>query len=410
MNFTFRIGFRYIFTKRSFHVITVISIISLIGIVIGVAALISVMSIFNGFREFTEKQLIGFDPHIRIIGKNGAWINESDSLLKQIDKISEIKSFAPSIQGRSIAINGNNMQVFTTNAIDENYLNKVSDIEKTIISGNFFTGFYNSIPSIVLGVGVADRLKVLPGDTITVISPKAIESSIKSFQIANPIKLIVSGLFQTNAKDFDNVHAFTDISIGKRLFKPPYNSISTIDIKLKNTDDVNKIKQKLELIVDEDSEVATWYELHKQLYDIMNFERNLAFVIISLIIIIAVFNVLASLTMTVVEKRKDIGILKAMGASKRQIRNIFIIQGTTIGIISTVIGTILGLAFCYGQIEFGWFKLGGANFLISAIPVSIDYYNVLSICIVSLVLSFVASIYPAKRASDTIVIEAIRNE
>jgi lipoprotein-releasing system permease protein len=388
----------------------VISIISLIGIVIGVAALISVMSIFNGFREFTEKQLIGFDPHIRIIGKNGAWINESDSLLKQIDKISEIKSFAPSIQGRSIAINGNNMQVFTTNAIDENYLNKVSDIEKTIISGNFFTGFYNSIPSIVLGVGVADRLKVLPGDTITVISPKAIESSIKSFQIANPIKLIVSGLFQTNAKDFDNVHAFTDISIGKRLFKPPYNSISTIDIKLKNTDDVNKIKQKLELIVDEDSEVATWYELHKQLYDIMNFERNLAFVIISLIIIIAVFNVLASLTMTVVEKRKDIGILKAMGASKRQIRNIFIIQGTTIGIISTVIGTILGLAFCYGQIEFGWFKLGGANFLISAIPVSIDYYNVLSICIVSLVLSFVASIYPAKRASDTIVIEAIRNE
>src|SRR3989339_1694236 len=130
MKYQLRIALRYVFTKRSFHIITVISFISLVGIVIGVAALIAVLSIFNGFRDFTEQQLIGFDPHLRIIPKEKAWIQNSANIFAVTDKIKGIKNISPVIQGRIIGIKGNNMQVFTLNAIDYENLKGVSDISK----------------------------------------------------------------------------------------------------------------------------------------------------------------------------------------------------------------------------------------------------------------------------------------
>ena len=245
MNYSLRIAIRYIFTKRSFHFITVISVISLCGIVIGVAALISVISIFNGFREFTEKQLIGFDPHLRITANKSAWINNSERLISTIMKIESIVSAVPIIQGRTIAINGNNMQVFTLNCVEPLKLKSVSGISDKIMMGSFYLGSVNNLQSIVLGAGVADRLKVLPGDTISLISPRIIESSIKQFRMNNPIRTIVTGIFQTNAKDFDNIYAYANDNIGKELFGVPFNSVSSIDIKINNIDELEKVKKSL---------------------------------------------------------------------------------------------------------------------------------------------------------------------
>jgi lipoprotein-releasing system permease protein len=224
------------------------------------------------------------------------------------------------------------------------------------------------------------------------------------------IQVIVTGIFQTNAKDFDDIYSFTNEEIGRKLFHSPLNAASSIDIKLKNIDDVLIVKDEIKNIIPLDTQILSWYDLHKQLYDIMNFERTIAFIIMSLIIIIAVFNVLASLTMTVVEKKRDIGILKTLGATEKGIRNIFVLQGSMIGIISTFLGILLGVGFCLGQIQFGWFRLDSSNFLISAIPVSIKITDVVIITIFSLILSFLATIYPAKRAAKTLAIDSIRGE
>jgi len=410
VKFPLRIAIRYIFTKRSFHFITVISIISLIGITIGVASLISVLSIFNGFRDFTEKQLIGFDPHIRITAKKGAWIENSDFLIKNILKINGIKYCIPSIQGRTVAVKSGNMQVFTLNSVHPEYLNKVSEISKTTVLGKFYLSSMGDLPTIALGVGVADRIKAMPGDTISLISPKLIESALRTFRINNPIKVIVSGLFQTNDKNFDNANAFTNAQIGTILFLPPPNSANTLDIKIYDIKSVEIIKSEILKILPVEFEVNTWYDLHKQLYEVIEFERLLAFLVMSLIVIIAVFNVLASLSMTVVEKKQDIGILKAIGAKDVDIRNIFVFQGSIIGVFSTILGVLLGLGFCYGQIYFEWFKLDGANFLISAIPVLVKWTDVVIISFFSLILSVLASIYPAKRAAKTVIIQSIHSE
>ena len=410
MKYQLRIALRYVFTKRSFHIITVISFISLVGIVIGVAALIAVLSIFNGFRDFTEQQLIGFDPHLRIIPKEKAWIQNSANIFAVTDKIKGIKNISPVIQGRIIGIKGNNMQVFTLNAIDYENLKGVSDISKKTIMGTFYLGKTSYLPTIVLGAGVADKIKALPGDTISLVSPRQFESSIKSFTIPNPVKAFVTGIFQTNYKDFDNLYCYSTEEIGKLLFNPPPNSVSVIDIKLHDIKKVNEYKTKISELIPNFTEVLSWYDLHKQLYDIMNFERTMTFIIISLIVIIAAFNILASLSMTVVEKRQDIGILKAIGSSDRDIMKIFLLQGSIIGLISTVLGVLLGLGFCFGQIEYGWFKLDSSNFLIKAIPLSIKSLDIVIISFFSIILSILASVYPAKRAASTIVINSIRSE
>jgi lipoprotein-releasing system permease protein len=410
MKYTIKIALRYIFTKRSFHFINVISIISFIGIIIGVASLIAVMAIFNGFRSFTEKQLIGFDPHLRILPKNGNWINNSDSLINKIQIIHEVKNAIPILQGRTIGIKKNNMQVFTLNSISPKDLSKVSDISKTTIAGTFFLGKVNDLSTIVLGAGLADRIKALPGDTISLISPKLIESSIKRFGFPNTRMVFVSGLFQTNIREFDNTYAYSNQEIGTRLFLPPANSFNSIDIKLDNLKLLEKTKRKLSSVIPENLELMTWYDLHKQLYQIMDFERILAFIVMSLIIIIAVFNILASLSMTVVEKKRDIGILKSLGASNKEIMHIFMFQGSLIGLISTIMGVIIGLAFCYGQLKYGWFKLDSNNFLISAIPVNVQFIDVFFTALLSILLSSIVSIYPARRAAKINIVNSIHSE
>jgi len=410
MRLPLRIALRYIFTKRSFHFITVISIISIIGIIIGVAALISVMSIFNGFREFTERQLIGYDPHIRLISNNSTKINDFDTIISRIGSIKEIKFSMPVNEGRIIGINKSNMQVINLLSINPLDISKTSGIAKTIISGSFFLGEYYNLQTIVLGAGIADRLQALPGDTLSLMSAKMIESSIKSFSRKKPLKVIVSGIFQTNNQSYDNYYAYSSNRVGRKLFNSKLNSCTSIDIKLNSIDDLNKTKNKLKKLLNSDVDILTWYDLHRDLYQVMDLERILAFVVLSLIIFIAVFNILASLSMVVVEKRQDIGVMKSMGASQSQIKNIFILQGLLIGLISTALGTLLGLAFCYGQIKFSWFSMDGSNFLINAIPVSVHIFDIILIVVFSILLSFFATIYPAKRAAQTLIIESIREE
>ncbi|MBI5325875.1 MAG: ABC transporter permease [Ignavibacteriae bacterium] len=405
-----RIAVRYIFTVRSFHFITVVSTISIVGIVVGVAAIISVTSIFNGFREFAEKQLIGFDPHIRIVAKEGAWLNNSDSLISKIKSIKDIYSASSGLQGRMIALKNRSLNVITLNAVKENEINSVSGISNMLIIGKFDISEHDELPGIVIGSGLADRLKVLTGDTISLVSPRMIEYSVRTFSQPVQVRAKVTGIFQTNAKEYDEYYAFTSYNAGIELFEPPVGSALTIDIKLKSLEEIDNVKYVLKAIVWENASILTWYDLHKELYNIMQFERYVSFIILSLIIVIAAFNVLASLSMTVVEKRADIGVMKAIGATGALIRKIYLTEGLIIGLLSTSIGTVIGLGFCYAQIEYGLFKLDRTKFIIDAIPVSIHATDVILVVFLSLFLSVTAAIYPAKRASSIIITEALREE
>jgi lipoprotein-releasing system permease protein len=405
------IALRYIITKRNFHFISVITILSLIGITVGVAALISVLSIFNGFQALTKTQFIGFDPHIRIISDKGAWLKINDSVLNQIQSLPEIKILTKTIQGRVVGINESELQVFSIVSVPKKDIEFLDGVRRTTIFGKFSLESSEGFPSVVIGNALADRLKVLPGDTIKLASPKIIEQALVSFQRQREIRALVSGIFNSNIKDYDIMYGFSSDLLGKQLLNPKLGYISSIDIKLNDISKLEKIQNQVRVIVNDKSiRVQTWQDLNPDLFNIMKFERFATFSILSIIIILAVFNVLISLSMTVVEKRQDIGILKSMGANNKIIRNIFIWEGFIIGLFSTVIGTIIGLFVSWGQINYKWFSLDSSKFVIDAIPVEIIPQDVVIIAVFSLVLTTLATIYPAYRAVSTKVIEAIRSE
>jgi len=410
MKLPVRIAVKYIYPFRSFHFITVITTLSLIGIIVGVAAIICVTSIFNGFREFAENQLLSFDPHIRIAAQKGAWINNCDSINELLKCEPGIKASASVIQGRTVILKGSNLQVSTLNAVRQKDFRYVSGIDTSIILGRFLLRSQPYFPTIVIGAFLADKLHALPGDTLTLMSPALIETAILSLSSNVGVQVRVAGIFQTNNREYDESYLFASFDVGQNLFKLQDNTAFSIDIRINDISEVNKIKAKLEKKFRGTLIVQSWYDLHKDLYDIMKLERVAAFVVLSLIIIIAAFNVLASLSMTVVEKHKDIGVLKSSGAKDSLIRNIYMITGIFIGLISTVIGALLGLGLCYGQIKFSWYQLDKTKFLISAVPVSVHYSDVILVVIFSLFLSLAASIYPAHKASKLLITNAIREE
>jgi lipoprotein-releasing system permease protein len=405
-----RIALRYIFTLRSFQFITVITVISMIGIIIGVAALISVISIFNGFAEFTESQMIEFDPHLRVSASRGDWIENPDEMLRKINSLEEVEIASSIIQRRVVAIKNNKMQVLELQAVRSDQIDHVSGIRKTMVLGRFDIEQKNRLPGIVIGGGVSNTFRALPGDTISLLSPEIIERSIVRGSRQSGINTIITGVFQTHQRDYDNLYCYVDHSLGSRLFKAPQNAATSIDIRLKDIEKTEEIAKKIQNMLPKNVEVLTWYDLHRELYNIMALERLAAFVVLSLIIVIAVFNILASLSMTVVEKRKDIALLKAIGANDKMIRNLFISEGAIIGLLSTLLGTALGLILSFGQKEYGWFALDTGKYLINAIPVSVNLMDIIIIFFFSLFLATIATIYPARRAAKTEITLGLRNE
>ncbi len=405
-----RIALRYIFSVRSFHLISVITLISIVGIVVGVAALIIVLSIFNGFGEFAEKQMVGLDPHVRISASEGAWIPNADSLLPVIKSMPGVRAASPVIQGRVVLSNRDNMQVVYMNSVKSNEIASVSGITGKIIIGRFDFRNDSLIPGVVVGAGIADRLGLQPFDTLSVMSPSMIEKSISTNRKKNGLAVVVTGIFQTHTKDYDDVYIYSDERSGCRVFAIPAGYAYTIDIRLDNIEDAEEFKTMLAAKLPAGYAVNTWYDLHQELYDIMKLEKMATFLVLSLIIVIAVFNVLASLSMTVVKKRPDIALLKALGSTTGTISGIFRTEGIIIGFISTFLGVLLGVGFCYGKMRFNWFEIDTAKYLVPSIPIALHLVDVAVVTAFSLALSFLATIYPAKRAANTIITSEIRSE
>lgn len=410
MKFEIFIALRYIFAKRSFNFITVITVLSIIGITVGVAALIVVISIFNGFQNITKQQFLGFDPHLRIVPKEGNWFN-SGQLLNEIKQHDNVGEAVESYNSKVIGFNNNQVQVFELLALDESQIDFYSGIERATIFGKFKLITDDKIMSaIVLGNVLADKLRVLPGDTLTLLSPRSIEKIMSGVGMRGAQKAFVAGIYNSNIKDYDSRFGFSNDLLAKAILNPKVGEINSIDIRLHDLKYIEQTTSELNKIISDNLQILTWQDLNPDLFAIMRFERFSTFAVLSLIIMLAVFNVLISLSMTVIEKRRDIGVMRSIGASKVNMRNIFIYQGIIIGLLSTFLGVIIGLFVSYGQINYKWFKVDSSKFIIDAIPLDIHMADIWVIAIFSLILSSLSAIYPANRAADVEVINSIRTE
>jgi lipoprotein-releasing system permease protein len=408
MKFESFVAKRYLISKHKVNFITIITLISVVGITIGVAALIVVLSVFNGFGSLVTSYLMNFDPQLRIelISSKSNNIDVETALKSQ----KEILNYAPYVSGKVLAYNQGLTKVVTLKGIDKKNSTDIYDINSSILFGDFNLDKKGNIPRVVIGLRLADHLQSLIGDTITVISPTGIEESITMFTMPQSQKFIIAGIYNSNNNEYDESFIFASLENCRKLLGYT-NSFQGYDIKLKNIDESYPVKERLQTELDGNLySVNTWYDFHKDLYSVMQIERWTAYLILSLIIAVATFNILGSLSMTAIEKKRDIGVLRSMGSSENSILKIFMFEGLLIGFVGTLVGIFIGYLVCYLQINYNIYPLDPTQYKIDSLPLQMRLSDFFFISGASMLLSFLASLYPAKRAAKANPVNAIKWE
>ncbi|MFT4604745.1 MAG: lipoprotein-releasing system permease protein [Rhodothermales bacterium] len=409
MDFRLLIARRYLTGRRSFSLITKITGISVAGVAIGVAALIVVLSVMNGFFTFVRDMLVSLDPHVRVVSATAEGMEARDSLLVDIEGVQGVVSASAFVEGKALLAyerdEGFN-KVVVVRGVD-------SDRDQTLGSAVAATGFgtnnlsrINGRPGVVLGRRLGERLVLTPaGGTreasrVSLLSAPALERSLT--RVLGPPRIAafeVRGLYELEAV-YDESFVFVDLAEGQRMFRMG-RKVHGIDVRLDDIERASEVQTTLRAQLDPAKfEVLTWYDLQESLYAVMRLEKWGAMAVLALIIVVAAFNIVGSLTMIVVEKQRDIGVLRAMGVSAADIRRIFLADGLLIGLAGGGIGLALGLGLSLMQQRFQIVPMMGSDsFLIDAYPVSVEAPDVAAIALIAIALCVLASIYPATRAS-----------
>lgn len=401
---------RYLLSKHKINFITIISLISITGITLGVAALIVVLSVFNGFGSLVTSYLMNFDPHIRVeykIDTKQSNYQQWESILKQTP---DLISFAPFVSGKVLALSNGFTEVVSLKGIDFSKSNEIYGINKSILFGKSDLKENDNQPGVLLGLRLADKLQTLINDTITVVSPAGIENAITQFSIPNAQRFIVKGIFSSQNNEYDSGLIFT--TLDEAQFLLGYGtSIQGYELKLNKADNSFKAKEFLSKHLNNNVfDINTWFDFHRELYSVMQIERWVAYILLSLIIAVATFNILGSLSMSVIEKKRDIGILRTMGAKQDSILKIFMYEGLMIGIIGTGLGVLLGYFVCYLQIHYNIYPLDPTQYKINSLPMELRVMDFFVVTGASIFLSFIASLIPAKRAARVDALQAIKWE
>jgi lipoprotein-releasing system permease protein len=409
MRYEHFIARRYLRSKRQLRFINIIMLVSVVGITVGVAALIIVLSVFNGFSSVVTQVLVGFDPHLRVEAAKGKAVQVSESVLKEISRDSRITGVSPFVESKALLVVREHNRVVYVRGVVDSLVGNVSGVSKSTVLGKFVFGDTRISGGIVLGLTLADRLGATIGTEVTVISPVGVDAMLMQFGQPLIRKCTVVGIYDSNNKDYDAHYAYVSLESAKYLFQYK-NGVSGIEFRLKSIDEAESVRENIASKLGDQYSVSTWYDLHKDLYSVMKIERWSAYLILSLIVTVATFNVLGSLTMGVIEKKRDIGILKSIGASHGSITRIFMFEGLLVGVIGTGLGLCIGLVVCYLQIHYQLFPLDPNVYIIPAIPVEVRWVDFIAVTFASMVLSTLASLYPARRAASLLPVTAIRWE
>ena len=407
MNVTQFISKRYLFSRKHISLISILTSISVIGITIGTALLIIILSVFNGFYDVIRSYLLTFDPDIRIEAAGGQGIIFNTEITEQITAQTEVVTVVPYVEGKAMLVfeTGNN-EVLNIRGIDATNDPFIVNLQKE--SGEKVDlSISNGKLGAVFSEALINRYRLSPGDELTMLSPSGMRRSLTQFSAPRASRFTVRSSYNIH-QIVDTDIAYVDIAAAQRLFNMP-NTVSGFDVKLTDTDIAGDVKQNLASVLGDDYKISTWYDLQKPLYDVMYLEKWGSYFILMIIVLVAALNIVGSLTMIVLQKRQDIGVLMSMGMTKKKIKRIFRNQGLYIGLIGSGIGGLIGLLITFAQQEFSLIKLS-SSFIIDAYPVAIQVSDIVLVLLGTMTLCLLASWYPALRASNVEPADAVRGE
>ncbi|MBK9228900.1 MAG: ABC transporter permease [Ignavibacteria bacterium] len=404
----FFIAKRYLFSKKKFNFITVISLISVLGVTVGVAALIIVLSVFNGFSSKVTGMLINFDPHLRVEASGEGNVAEYKQLESRIRDLGYENASVYTMNKGMLATNKSN-EVVVIKGVEPDGVSSVSGIKDIVRFGEFDLSDEGGIGGVVIGFSLLNKLKSMPGDTITILSPLGLEKSLTQFVDPKSAQFVIKGVYDSDNKEYDGNFAFISLAKSQELFNLG-SKVNGIELRIPDISNSQNVKEKLIENLGSGFSVQTWYDLHADFYSILKVERITVYLILSLIIAVASFNILGSLTMTVIEKKRDIGVLKAIGATDGMITKIFLYEGISVGVIGMLAGTAIGILVTLGQKYFEFYKLDPLTYKIDALPVEMRIIDLILVPLAALLLCFLASLYPSRRAAALEPVSAIRWE
>ena len=402
------ITFRYLKTRKKDGFLNIISIFSFIGISLGVAVLIIVMSVMNGFRTELINKIVGFNPHITIKPYENS-ISADKLKNKELKKISEELLYSNS--GEAIIISQDFTKGIVLRGYSQKDFSKLNVVNKGRFSGNSKKLYKNYIS---IGKELSFDLELKIGDKLSIISPSGIETIIGN--LPKQEVFAVSSIFESGLADFDRNIAFINIDTLDNFFD--FNKDNrNLEIYLKNPSDIVIAKNKVKEVF-KDEFIYTWADMNSSLFSALKVERNVMFIILSLIILVAAFNIISGLTILVKNKTRDIAILKSIGVLNKSITKIFFLVGVTIGTTATIFGILLGVLFSlyienirqFLSYTFNISLFPEEIYFLSKMPTEINLVSILIISVCSILITIIVSIYPAIKASKLDPVKGLKYE
>ncbi|MFT3936902.1 MAG: FtsX-like permease family protein [Chitinophagaceae bacterium] len=399
MNFLF--AWRYFNAKKSTNAINIIAWISVVAMGTGTAALIVLLSVFNGFEDLVKSLYADFYTDLKISPAAGKVMQFTDAQKQKIASWPGVSAVSMTVEEKAQVLNGDYPALVLIKGVDDNY-QKVTNVPNRLIRGKFLLGDADK-PAIVLGAGVEHTLGVETDRAIlplTVYLPKrgaAVELADPAQSLSGG-NIVTAGTFAIQ-QDFDDNYGITNLGFVKQMLGLQPDEYGAAEIAISNPDKEEDIRKGLQQLLGKNYVIQTRYEQNRSLYTTMREEKWFIFVLLSFILVVAAFTMIGALTMLVLEKQKDIQILKAMGSNNGQVQKIFLSEGLLLGIIGSVGGVLLALLIGWLQVKFKLIKLQGSTFLIDHYPVKFLASDVLLVFITVVLIALIASWFPSRKAA-----------
>ena len=393
MSYELWISFRYLISRRKEKFISIISFISIMGVALGVTALIVVLAVMSGFDNDLREKIVGTNSHI-IIEKEGG-ITDYNAVVAEINKIPHVKASSPFINGQALIRQDEQVLGLVLRGIDPAREKDVTNIQKYLESGTIEV----KKDTVLIGKELSLKLGLKIGDAISLIS--AADPKPKSFKIA--------GIFNSGMFEYDMNLVFTNLE-GAQNFYNTGNMAGGIGVRVDDVNKADNIKKDVQEKIGFDYWVRSWSELNKNLFSALKLEKITMFIILALIVVVACFNIASTLIMMVMEKTKDIGILKSIGADNKSIRKIFMLDGFLIGFAGTVLGAIGGFGISYLLKTYQFIKLPKDMYYIDRLPVNLEMGDAITVIAAAMIISLLSTLYPSWQAAKMEPVEALRYE